>query len=241
MYTFDSRVRYSETTPDGFLRMESLIDYLQDCSTFQSEDLGIGIGYMKERHIAWVVNFWQIDVLRLPRLGERIVTGTSPYELRGFLGMRNFMVETESGERLVNANSVWSLLNLDRMAPERVTKEMQEGYELFPKFSMEYLPRKIAMPENMTPHESVEVTPQMLDSNHHVNNARYVGLGMEFVPEGKTIRRLCVEYRKQALEGDRILPCTAASESCVTVSLENGEHIPYAVLTFDYDKESTTC
>ena len=52
MYTFDSRVRYSETDPDGFLKIESLLDYLQDCSTFQSEDLGIGISFLKDQHWA---------------------------------------------------------------------------------------------------------------------------------------------------------------------------------------------
>ena len=68
VYTFSGRVRFSETDPDGILRMESLIDYFQDCSTFQSEDLGVGMDYLKKGHLAWVVNYWQIDIRRLPRL-----------------------------------------------------------------------------------------------------------------------------------------------------------------------------
>ena len=36
MYTFDGRVRYSEVGEDGLLTMQSLLDYFQDCSTFQS-------------------------------------------------------------------------------------------------------------------------------------------------------------------------------------------------------------
>lgn len=35
MYTFDSRVRYSETDENGNLSLESLIDYMQDCTNFQ--------------------------------------------------------------------------------------------------------------------------------------------------------------------------------------------------------------
>ena len=42
MYTFDSRIRYSETDSEGKLTMASIINYFQDCSTFQSEDLGLG-------------------------------------------------------------------------------------------------------------------------------------------------------------------------------------------------------
>ena len=38
MYTFDSRVRYSETDEEGNLSVVGIMNYLQDCSTFQSED-----------------------------------------------------------------------------------------------------------------------------------------------------------------------------------------------------------
>ncbi|MGN0381038.1 MAG: acyl-[acyl-carrier-protein] thioesterase, partial [Suilimivivens sp.] len=38
MYTYKSRIRYSEIDEGGNLRLETLLDYFQDCSTFQSED-----------------------------------------------------------------------------------------------------------------------------------------------------------------------------------------------------------
>ena len=36
MYTFDSRVRYSEVGIDGNMTLIALLDYFQDCSTFHS-------------------------------------------------------------------------------------------------------------------------------------------------------------------------------------------------------------
>ena len=69
MYTFESRIRYSETDPRRVLTPESMINYFQDCSTFQSEDLGIGFSYLEERQLAWLVNYWQVDILRMPALG----------------------------------------------------------------------------------------------------------------------------------------------------------------------------
>lgn len=70
MYTFQSRVRYSETDKSGFLSLNAVVNYMQDCSTFQSEDLGIGIDYLKEHHYIWLMNSWQIVLKNLPRLGE---------------------------------------------------------------------------------------------------------------------------------------------------------------------------
>ena len=50
MYTFDSRVRYSETDEEGNLSVVGIMNYLQDCSTFQSEDLKLGISYLNEEN-----------------------------------------------------------------------------------------------------------------------------------------------------------------------------------------------
>ena len=44
MYAFDSRIRYSETDSEGYLTLDALLNYFQDCSTFHSEDVGLGIG-----------------------------------------------------------------------------------------------------------------------------------------------------------------------------------------------------
>ena len=42
MYSFNSRVRYSEVNSEKELTLPSLLDYLQDCCMFESEDFGVG-------------------------------------------------------------------------------------------------------------------------------------------------------------------------------------------------------
>ena len=49
MYTFDSRVRYSEIDHTGNMTLPALINYFQDCSTFQSEDIGLGTEVLKAK------------------------------------------------------------------------------------------------------------------------------------------------------------------------------------------------
>ena len=41
MYSFDSFVRYSEVGEDKKLTLDGIINYFQDCSTFQSEELQV--------------------------------------------------------------------------------------------------------------------------------------------------------------------------------------------------------
>ena len=44
MYSFDSRVRYSEVSRDGKLSLCSAVHYMQDCAIFHSESVGEGVG-----------------------------------------------------------------------------------------------------------------------------------------------------------------------------------------------------
>lgn len=59
MYTFDGRVRYSEVGEDGCMSLESLLNYFQDCSTFHSEDIGLGMDYLKGLGQVWLLSAWQ--------------------------------------------------------------------------------------------------------------------------------------------------------------------------------------
>lgn len=232
MYIFDGRIRYSEVDRSRRLTAEKTIDYFQDCTSFQSEDLGIGLDYMAERGIAWVINYWQIQFFRRPVMGEAVRIGTQPYEFKGLMGLRNFMMETRDGERLAVANSVWTLLDMEKMYPVRVPEEIIEKYELAPKLDMEYSPRKIAVPKGGGEiKEDVVVRRHHLDTNRHMNNAQYVHFAVMVLPVEAEIRELRVEYRKQAMLGDAITPVlyrTAPDKYLVSMNSADGK--PYAVV-----------
>ncbi|MBR0171863.1 MAG: acyl-[Lachnospiraceae bacterium] len=231
MYTFDSRIRYSETDENAILTIESLINYFQDCSTFQTEDAGAGLSWLSAQHLAWVLNYWQIDICRLPRLCEHVRVGTVPYELKGFAGLRNYFMETVPGngqqaERLATANSVWALMDMEKMFPSRVSSEHASRYDLEEKLPMEYLDRKIRLPEggDVIEAEAVIVDHSHLDTNRHVNNGQYVRIALSALSElldraDDSIRifvtpgtlsagsvRIRAEYKKQAHLGDVLTP-----------------------------------
>lgn len=232
MYTFESRIRYSETGTDGKLTLESLLDYFQDCSIFHSEEIGLGIKYLEEKNLAWVLSSWQIVIERYPNVCENVVVGTAPYDFKGFVGYRNFWMDTESGERLAYANSIWSLMDTMKMAPAKPPVEMTEGYVLSEKLQMDYAPRKITVPPDKKEQEKIEVRPHHLDTNGHVNNGQYVRIAMDYIPKDFHIRQLRAEYKKQAVLGDTIIPVAAVNEdrTIYTVSLNTENGAPYSII-----------
>ncbi|NLL76645.1 MAG: acyl-[acyl-carrier-protein] thioesterase [Clostridiales bacterium] len=234
MYKIKGRIRYSELDSEGKLSLESLLDYFQDCSTFHSEEIGVGLKYLQERHLAWVMSAWQIIVERYPAFGERVLIGTAPYDFKGFMGWRNFLMETEEGERLAYANTVWTLMDMEHMRPARVPKEMTTAYVLEGKLDMDYAPRKIAIPEIEGQRwEDVEVRHHHLDTNHHVNNGQYIRIAMEYLPEGFEIRQMRAEYKKQAVLGDVIVPVVYRhSDNICLIALNNKEGQAYCIAEF---------
>lgn len=234
MYTFDGRVRYSEVGEDGCMSLQSILDYFQDCSTFHSEDIGLGMKYLKELGQVWLLSAWQICIERYPGLAERIVTGTSPYEFRGFIGCRNFLMKTEAGEVLAYANSIWTLLDTKTMRPAKPSEKMLQGYVIEEKYPMYYAPRKIAVPADGKAMESFTVKPHHLDTNHHVNNGQYVRMAMDCIPGDFKIRQLRVEYKSQAVLGDEIYPVVAVGKQgkVYTVSLNKEDGTPYSIVEF---------
>ena len=58
MYRFESRVRFSEIDHTEMMTLPALVNYFQDCSTFQSEDLGVGIDYLKEKKVKFSYKFF---------------------------------------------------------------------------------------------------------------------------------------------------------------------------------------
>ncbi len=232
MYTFDSRIRYSEIDSEGKLTMASLINYFQDCSTFQSEDLGLGIAYMKREHLVWVLSSWQIVVDRYPGICEKVRVGTLPYEMKGFLGYRNFVMMDGEGKYIARANSLWSLLDTDTGRPRAVVEDMLRGYPLEEKLEMDYAPRRIAVPSGGEAREPLVVKKHHLDTNRHVNNQQFIGMAMEYLPEVFTVGQVRAEYKKQAFLDDVLTPVVSEEDDKIVVVLEDEAGKPYTIVEF---------
>lgn len=230
MYTFDSRVRYSEIDHAGNMTLPALINYFQDCSTFQSEDIGLGTEVLKAKKKAWILSYWQIVIERLPALGERITAGTFATEFKGLYGNRNFVLDDARGNRLAYANSVWVFMDMEKGRPARPEPEDVLPYGSEPALEMEYEDRKIRLPENLEEKPSFPVRKYHIDTNEHVNNCQYVQMALEVLPEETRVRQIRVEYKKSAVLGDVIFPKVAREENRIVTELcdENGK--PYAVI-----------
>lgn len=235
MYQFSSRVRYSEVNSEKILTLPALLDYLQDCCTFQSEELGVGVDYLADNHAAWVLSSWQIRICRYPEFGEQITVSTWAYDFKGFYGYRSFKVEGEDGELLAYANSLWVFMDTDTMRPMRINQKMIDVYlpQMAEIIGKDWGDRKLQVPEGGTAGEPIRVQRCHIDTNHHVNNGKYVQMAEEFLPEDFEVGELRVEYKKAAVLGDVLTPVYCVNENQVTVTLADEAGKTCAIVQFE--------
>ena len=234
MYSFSNRVRYSEVNSEKELTLPSLLDYLQDCCTFESEDFGVGVDYLAKEQVAWILSSWEIKVYRYPQMGQHIKVSTWPYAFRGFYGYRNFCIEGEDGEKFAEANSVWVFMDTEKIRPARVSERMQEVYipEIRDEIPGEWADRKIRIEGTPVEKEPVLVQRFHIDTNHHMNNGKYILVAEEYLPENFKPESIRVEYKKAAVIGNMLYPEVYEQQNGVTIVLADEQKVPYAIMQF---------
>lgn len=237
MYSFNSRVRYSEVSKEGLLSVPSVLNYFQDCSTFQSEALGVGMEYLKKEKKAWVLNSWQIEFMSDINMLEEIEIGTWSYGAKGVYGYRNFVLNKEDGSRAVNANTIWVFTDIDTGMPVKVQKKDVEIYGIEPKIDMIDYGRKIMTQGEEIKETEFSVRKYHIDTNGHVNNVKYVQFAMEYLEDNVKIKNLRAEYKRSAKYGDVIYPVIYKEENTLTVSLNDETGDIYAKVQLMYCKE----
>lgn len=239
MYEYDSRVRLTEVDQNQRMTLTAVLNYFQDCSTFHSEDLGVGIKLLETKKRMWVLRSWKIVIERYPKLAERIRVGTWPYEFGKMTGRRNFCLSDADGNMAAYADTLWVFMDMERMRPTRIDPEISSAYTLEPKLAPAETEDQIEIPDVMEEEEAFPIHTYHLDVNHHVNNGQYVQLAGNYLPENFQIRQMRAEYKRSAVLGDIIYPRIGRCKDGYTVLLGDESGRPYAVVEFK--QETNTC
>lgn len=227
------RVRFSECDKEQKLTYHGIVNYFQDCSNLQSESLGLGFSHLRGKNRAWILDFWQIVIEKRPECFDWIRVATWANGFKGFFGIRNFTMKSESGELLAYANSYWVYMDTLTGRPVRVDREEAERYSMEAPLEMECLGRKIEIPDDMQLIDETAAQAHSVDLYHHMNNGRYIELASDYLPDDGNIRQICCQYKKQARRGNLIKVYRNITEKRTTIVLKDTDDSIYAVVSFD--------
>jgi len=176
---------------------------LEQAAGPHAAQLGVGMDALRAEGRAWMLLRLGLAARRWPEPGEAVEVITWPSRrTAGARAWREFEILSASGEPLVQAASVWLMVDLRSRKPVRLPRFLLELNFPARDTGIEFAaPAEVAGEPTHTHQRTVG--PEDLDINEHVNNAAYIAWA-ETLVAWRSWRRLQVDYASEARIGDRI-------------------------------------
>ena len=206
------RVRSYECDKDGFLRIITLMNILQEAADLSATFLGFGFDFCIQTGVAWVGVNYHIQINRMPKVHEKLRIQTWPSGENKFMAFRDFIVFDEKGLEIVRATSQWLLVDIARKRPLSLSQYLPEYM---------YIDERVLGAEfsKLNSIESADYTKEFearlddIDLNHHVNNALYPLWASESLPlnfrEKLVPAEIEITFKKECLCGEKVEVKTA--------------------------------
>ena len=232
MYSLKYKVTTSTCDSEGRLKLYSALQMMQDCSEMWIDsELGVK-KYFTEQNMAQLLATRQVEIVRVPAYKEELTVTTSVYGMKPMFGFRNTFIYDAQGKPCYKTWSMGAFVDKAVGKLKRVDDATIQSMTLDPKLDMNYKDRRIILPKNSGEVlEPIKVLRADIDYNKHMNNANYVRMAMELLPENFVISGLRVEYRVAAKLGDMLKPTIFKSADGIIVSLSIGSEVS-AIIEF---------
>ncbi len=227
MYSLKYKVTTSTCDSEGRLKLYSALQMMQDCSEMWIDTEHGVKQYFTDQNMAQLLATRQVEVVRVPRFKEELTVTTSVYGMKPMFGFRNTFIYDAEGNPCYKTWSMGAFVDKSAGKLKRVDAATIDSMTLEPQLSMNYGDRRIKLPtEGGVQCDPVSVMKSDIDYNRHVNNANYIRMMMELLPDDFDVRGLRVEYRVAAKLGDTLTPTVYhVSDSVIIISLSIGEEV----------------
>ena len=226
MYSLNYQVTTSTCDSEGKLKLYSALQMMQDCSEMWIDSEPGVKQYFTEQNMAQLLATRQVEVIRAPDYKEKLTVTTSVYGMKPMFGFRNTFIYDSEGKPCYRTWSMGAFVDKTAGKLKRVDDATIASMTLEPQLEMNYKDRRIILPkEDGTVLDPIRVLRADIDYSKHVNNANYVRMAMELLPEGFMVHGLRVEYRVAAKLGDVLIPTIYEIEGGYIISLSVGNDV----------------
>ena len=232
MYSLNYKVTTSTCDSEGRLKLYSALQMMQDCSEMWIDSEPGVKQYFTEQNMAQLLASRQVEVVRVPEYKEELTVTTSVYGMKPMFGFRNTFIYDAEGKPCYKTWSMGAFVDKSNGKLKRVDDATIASMTLEPQLEMNYKDRRIILPkdggETLDP---IRVLRADIDYNKHLNNANYIRMAMELLPEDFEVKGLRVEYRVAAKLGDMLIPTLYQIDGGIIVSLSVGDEVS-AIIEF---------
>ena len=256
MYSLTYKVTTSTCDSEGKLKLYSALQMMQDCSEMWIDSEPEVRDYFLQQNMAQLLATRQVEIIRVPDYKEELTVTTSVYDMKPMFGFRNTFIYDAQGNPCYKTWSMGAFVDKVAGKLKRVDDATIQSMKLEPQLEMNYKDRRIILPKGRSSEshpsllkdgrvateldkvktegevlEPIKVLRADIDYNKHLNNANYVRMAMELLPEDFVVSGLRVEYRVAAKLGDSLTPTIYKTADGIIISLSIGSEVS-AIIEF---------
>lgn len=233
MYTFHSRVAASDVDETSTQTLLSVVTMMQDCSILWLGREHVLRRWLDEENAAMMLASRELELRRRAEVGEELTVSTWIYKVSHRMGWRNTCIFDARGRPVATCWCLGVFVSYDDGHALEIPDDVLSSFVLEEPMEMEYGKRKIVLPDvERETCPAVTVQHSDIDLNGHMNNAQYVRIATDLLPEGSDPRHMRIVHEGQAKLGASIVPvhCEADGVHYFTLGGPQGER--YATLEF---------
>lgn len=187
------------------LRTSAMFSLMQQAASMHCAAVDLGPEHTIGRGFLWVITRQKAEILSIPRYEDEIILETWPGITKHVIFPRYYRILDVNGNVMVNASSVWTLIDANTRSLATFDKHgiSLEGLVTGEEITLPRAPQPIDFSRQ---HEFI-VPYSYIDINGHMNNTRYFELAEDLIEApaaGETLRSIVVEYSNEARLGETV-------------------------------------
>lgn len=201
LYQESVKVRHYHCNALGEMTLPAILDIMLIASNNQEATIPEAKAGFRQEGWAWIITQNQINVNRLPRYNEDIITETEATTYNKFFCKRHFALKTPDGQILAQAETTFALIDLNQRAIVRIPEIIAQWYQVEKEEKPSRRKRLSKTVDTESQVDKFSVKFLDIDINNHVNNTIYLrwitnSLGMDWF-EKYAPTNFTVAYEKE--------------------------------------------
>ncbi len=207
-YRQERTVAYYECDVNNRLKLSGALQYMQQTSSEHLAGLNQSPEQLHRQGMVFLLVKTNLKIQRMPLCSEKVSIGTAAVGTKGPRFIREFVIDSLQGERLISAYSLWVLTDT---VSHRILRPNAYPYSIgWQEPALAEKVGDIPIPKGPFWGEStgydLEIRYSHLDINRHVNNCIYADLLCDALPyhvvASQPIKTLALSFQQEAQQGD---------------------------------------
>lgn len=207
LFVNDFYLTAAEVNAQEEMPLSRLVTLIIDTATGHANLLGFGYAHMMESNTSWVLSRLSLDILRMPGVNQSYRLLTWVESVNRIYSERLFeLKDTESGETIAWAHTVWMAIDMDTRRPSDLTVHTALVDVINDRPFGGVKGGKLQPVHEGAQGYSYEFKVSDIDVNRHVTTRRYIDLITDLWPLDKYIAnrvsRFEIAFKHEARYGE---------------------------------------